>query len=208
MSEVRDADRDQPLPKPGRLPVQLILIRAIEERRKFGIRKYGRPLEAHNGRDALRDMWEELMDATSYFTQFVLEQGVILPGMEEVTTPGGEEDAPGTDESGGVELSTAARCPRCNHESHAAGACQNEAPSGLTNCQCGAEDMVRLYAVEATCAWCRHDPHAPGKCRSQALNLPCSCDETCSLCSHSPHSGPCRMSGGFHACGCGGVIAA
>jgi hypothetical protein len=79
MSDTRDPDRDQPLPTPGRQPVQAVLIRALEERRDYGIRKYGRPLETHNGRDALTDAWEEALDLVTYLTQFRLERGDALP---------------------------------------------------------------------------------------------------------------------------------
>ncbi|AXH66192.1 hypothetical protein SEA_SATIS_31 [Streptomyces phage Satis] len=33
MADVRDPERDQPLPRPGKIPVQEVMIRAIEERR-------------------------------------------------------------------------------------------------------------------------------------------------------------------------------
>jgi hypothetical protein len=79
MSAVRDADRDQPLPTPGQQPVQDALIGAVQERRAYGIRKYGRPLETHNGRDALTDAWEEALDLVTYLTQMRLERGDQLP---------------------------------------------------------------------------------------------------------------------------------
>lgn len=75
MSDVRDPDRDQALPGAGHQPVQNILIQALIDRRQHGIRKYGRPLETGNGRDALTDLWEELVDAVSYLTQLRLERG-------------------------------------------------------------------------------------------------------------------------------------
>lgn len=75
MSNERDPSRDQPLPVAGQQPVQDALIRAIAERRSYGIRKYGRPLETHNGRDALTDAWEEALDLLTYLTQMRLERG-------------------------------------------------------------------------------------------------------------------------------------
>lgn len=75
MSITRDPQRDQPLPTAGRQPVQAALIAAIAERRDYGTRKYGRPLETHNGRDALTDAWEESLDLLTYLTQMRLERG-------------------------------------------------------------------------------------------------------------------------------------
>ncbi|MFD4569351.1 hypothetical protein ACFWOX_33940 [Streptomyces sp. NPDC058467] len=79
MSSTRDAERDQPLPTPGQQSVQDALIGAVQERRAYGIRKYGRPLETHNGRDALTDAWEEALDLVTYLTQMRLERGDQLP---------------------------------------------------------------------------------------------------------------------------------
>ena len=75
MSDVRDPDRDQALPVKGRQPVQQILIDALAERRDYGTKKYGRPLETHNGRSALKDAWEEALDLLTYLTQMRLEAG-------------------------------------------------------------------------------------------------------------------------------------
>jgi hypothetical protein len=143
MGDVRDPERDQPLPKPGGLPVQEIMIGVIRERREYGKRKYGRPLETHNGRDALKDAWEEALDLFTYLTQLRLERGDVLPGMS------------GTEEvEQGASVRTSVRqkdplaeliphkCLRCGHRPHLPGQCLGEAPSGLANCQCGAEALV------------------------------------------------------------------
>lgn len=74
MADVRDPNRDQPLPTAGRTSVQDALITAIAERRDYGIRKYGRRLETFNGRDALTDAWEEAMDLVTYLTQVRMER--------------------------------------------------------------------------------------------------------------------------------------
>lgn len=105
MGDTRDPERDQPLPRPGGIPVQEVMIRSIEERRDYGTRKYGRPLEAHNGRDALTDAWEEALDLLTYLTQMRLERGDVLPGV-----------------TGAGRI-----CTVCRHEPHAAGKCQSKA---------------------------------------------------------------------------------
>ena len=78
MGETRDPERDQPLPEPGTVDIQLYLMRALVARRDHGIRKYGRPLESNNGRVALLDLWEELLDGLLYCTQALTEMGVPL----------------------------------------------------------------------------------------------------------------------------------
>lgn len=46
-------------------------------RRRIGIARYGRPLQAHNGRDALRDLREELLDALAYSEQEAVERAKL-----------------------------------------------------------------------------------------------------------------------------------
>lgn len=90
MSDVRDPASDQPLPLPGRAfvhqsvvvgldhwgmdgDVQQAIEAGLAERLALGIRKYGRPLESHNGRDALQDAWEEALDTVCYVHQLEME---------------------------------------------------------------------------------------------------------------------------------------
>lgn len=66
---------DQPLPIVNDLPfVQDAVIADIEERRRIGIERYGTPLQAHNGRDALRDAYEEALDLAMYLKQAIMER--------------------------------------------------------------------------------------------------------------------------------------
>lgn len=65
---------DQPLPRGGRQCVQDRLIAEIEARKQLGIERYGQPLMTGNGRDALRDAWEEVIDLAAYLTQMRMEQ--------------------------------------------------------------------------------------------------------------------------------------
>lgn len=90
MSDVRDPETDQKLPEPGKIAIHEYVIqhlmdwgvrdyirqeveRGLRQRLQLGISKYGRPLESHNGRDALQDAWEESLDAMVYTTQLALE---------------------------------------------------------------------------------------------------------------------------------------
>lgn len=102
MSYERDPNRDQPLPRPGREDVLLTLVDALTERRAYGIRKYGRPLESFNGRDAIRDAWEETLDLLAYLTQVRLERGEDL---SDLTRPQQSSAA-------------SAMCRHCNHPYH------------------------------------------------------------------------------------------
>lgn len=64
---------DQPLPTEGQQDVQSALIARLEERRALGIERYGRPLQTFNGRKALQDLLEELLDGANYALQAEME---------------------------------------------------------------------------------------------------------------------------------------
>lgn len=66
---------DQPLPVPNDNPgVHSMLIADIEARRDLGIKRYGVALQAGNGRDALRDAYEEALDLSVYLRQAIEER--------------------------------------------------------------------------------------------------------------------------------------
>jgi hypothetical protein len=68
----------QPPPTAGRRPVtpyaRAEFLRLLAEREAAGIATYGTPLHTHNGRDALQDAKEELLDAWQYLCQLELER--------------------------------------------------------------------------------------------------------------------------------------
>lgn len=65
---------DQPLPVPNDQPdIQTMVMFDLAVRRETGISRYGTALQAFNGRDGLRDAYEEAMDLTVYLRQ-VLEE--------------------------------------------------------------------------------------------------------------------------------------
>lgn len=66
---------DQQLPVVNEYPaIQDLVIADIEERREIGISRYGTALQPFNGRDALRDLYEELLDGASYVKQVMVER--------------------------------------------------------------------------------------------------------------------------------------
>ena len=78
----RHATMSQPAPRAGdgdvwaslmpRLPLSLRPY--AEARRLLGIERYGTPLQAHNGRDALTDALQEALDLAVYMQQAIIEQ--------------------------------------------------------------------------------------------------------------------------------------
>lgn len=72
---IKNRKGDQPLPKVNDLPfVQDAVIVDIEARKQVGIERYGTPLQAFNGRDALQDAYEEAIDLAMYLKQLILER--------------------------------------------------------------------------------------------------------------------------------------
>jgi hypothetical protein len=45
----------------------------LESRKQLGAKRYGTPLQAHNGRSALRDAYEEALDLAVYLKQALME---------------------------------------------------------------------------------------------------------------------------------------
>jgi hypothetical protein len=70
---------DQQLPTVNDEPdIQSQVIADIEERRLVGIQRYGTALQPFNGRDAVRDLYEELIDGAMYAKQWLLERERLL----------------------------------------------------------------------------------------------------------------------------------
>jgi hypothetical protein len=66
---------DQPLPEKNDEPcVQDAVMADIEARKQVGIQRYGTVLQPHNGRDALRDAYEESIDLALYLKQALIER--------------------------------------------------------------------------------------------------------------------------------------
>jgi hypothetical protein len=54
-------------------PDAMTLAEIIADRREVGIARYGTALQAHNGRNVLRDLFEEVVDGLTYAAQAVAE---------------------------------------------------------------------------------------------------------------------------------------
>jgi hypothetical protein len=77
---LRQRPGDQPLPTRNDEPdIQSMVIADLRDRRRVGIQRYGTALQAHNGRSALRDLYEELLDAACYARQRLEEEARPLP---------------------------------------------------------------------------------------------------------------------------------
>ena len=63
----------QPDPKGGRGDIWNLVIQDMIARKAQGIERYGTPLKADNGRDALVDLYQELLDACAYVRQLIEE---------------------------------------------------------------------------------------------------------------------------------------
>jgi hypothetical protein len=66
---------DQPPPKSATGPaIQDLVMADVAERKRIGIERYGTPLQAHNGRDALVDAYQEALDLVQYLRQAIYER--------------------------------------------------------------------------------------------------------------------------------------
>jgi hypothetical protein len=74
MSGVRIADQPAPL-RSTRVPIWELVIADMQERDQVGRERYGTPLQAHNGRDALVDAYQEALDLVVYLRQAIEERG-------------------------------------------------------------------------------------------------------------------------------------
>lgn len=70
------ADSEQPMQTidPAKSDIQSLVIADIRARREVGIHRYGTPLQAHNGRDALLDAYQEVLDLACYLRQVICER--------------------------------------------------------------------------------------------------------------------------------------
>lgn len=63
----------EPTPNDSK-PIWELVIEDMQERNRIGIEEYGTPLQANNGRNALVDVYQELLDAAVYIKQKIIEE--------------------------------------------------------------------------------------------------------------------------------------
>ena len=63
----------QPDPKPGCKAVGPLVLADMQARIDAGMERYGRPLETFNGRDAMWDAYQEVLDLCMYLRQVIEE---------------------------------------------------------------------------------------------------------------------------------------
>lgn len=65
----------QPLPIATRHPIAHKMVQEdLEARLQVGISRYGQPLQPFNGRNSLRDAYEEVLDLAVYLRNLIYEQ--------------------------------------------------------------------------------------------------------------------------------------
>lgn len=64
----------QPQREQGKPDIWALVIADMHRRDEFGRRKYGGPLQPHDGRDNLADVYQELLDACAYMRKLIYER--------------------------------------------------------------------------------------------------------------------------------------
>lgn len=78
-------DQPPPVPASGR-PIWSLVIEDMHDRDRLGRERYGTPLQAGNGRDALVDAYQEALDLAVYLRQEIEERR-----LRAAATQGGAE---------------------------------------------------------------------------------------------------------------------
>lgn len=73
MSTQQIDDQPPPIPNEG-TPIWDLVMADMAARKTLGIERYGTPLQAHNGRDALVDAYQEALDLCCYLRQAIEER--------------------------------------------------------------------------------------------------------------------------------------
>jgi hypothetical protein len=77
--EMDESFSGQPVPvKTDGPSMHDLVVEDMRARKEFGVRKYGTLLQAHNGRDALRDAYDEVLDLIVYLRQVIEERDTAI----------------------------------------------------------------------------------------------------------------------------------
>jgi len=70
----KQATQMEPMPHgDGKIVLDAVMV-DLRLRSAVGLKKYGTPLRAHNGRDALVDAYQEALDLVMYLKQMLMER--------------------------------------------------------------------------------------------------------------------------------------
>ena len=72
-----DASKREPMPIKGNVDILPLVIKDLKSRDIIGTKKYGTPLQSHNGRDSLIDAYHEILDLCMYLRQQIEERNNI-----------------------------------------------------------------------------------------------------------------------------------
>jgi len=75
---------EQTIPKGSGNDIAKLIQKDIESRAEVGKNKYGERLKANNGRDALVDLYQELLDACMYLRQIMEEENTTIVESKEI----------------------------------------------------------------------------------------------------------------------------
>lgn len=73
-----EQEQQAPIPQDGP-DVQSMVMVDLTTRRRIGIERYGVALQPHNGRDMLRDAYEEALDLAIYLRGAIAERDGVAP---------------------------------------------------------------------------------------------------------------------------------
>jgi len=75
MGNTFDLSVKEPEPVKNELPaIWDLVMQDIKDRDQFGEKKYGTRLQPFNGRNVLKDLYQELLDSVVYVRQLIYEQ--------------------------------------------------------------------------------------------------------------------------------------
>lgn len=74
--------------------IQALVVEDVQARERVGIERYGKPLDPHNGRDAVMDAYEEALDLVMYLRQVLAERESLSRFMVQISHVYGGQELP------------------------------------------------------------------------------------------------------------------